>query len=217
MIHWSILHAIIIFLSTLISFASQKLWIVSAAGSLSFLFLIFLNWGRWSKTGPFGIANLVTLARLGVIILIGIVPNLVSAPAITISGFLLLTADGIDGWIAKRLGEASEFGEYFDKETDAFFLLLVCLLALSKGLFGPWILALGLLRYGFVLLRWFVRPGISQERKSNQARFIYTLVMGALLLCFLPISAIQLPLAALATMMLVYSFAGDLRQIVSGE
>ncbi len=79
--------------------------------------------------------------------------------ALTI-GILLL--DGLDGWVARRRAETSLFGAHFDMETDALFVLVVTLrLWLVTG-YGPWVLASGLLRYGYVLSLWLA-PGTGRE------------------------------------------------------
>ncbi len=158
-------------------------------------------------------ANAVTLLRLIGILLLSMVPT----SLITVIGLLLVGADGFDGWIARRLDRRSHFGDYFDKETDAFFLLILCLLAISHGLLAPWILVAGMLRYALVVLRWLVRPEILTARKSQTARVIYIMAMVGLLICFLPLPPIRDPIAGLATLILIYSFAGDFRQVFSPE
>lgn len=70
--------------------------------------------------------------------------------------------DGLDGHFARRQALASRFGARFDMETDAFLLLLLCVAATASGAAGPWVLAIGALRYlfwgaGFVL-PWLARP-----------------------------------------------------------
>ena len=55
--------------------------------------------------------------------------------------------DGIDGWLARRTGMASDFGARFDMETDAALIMVLALLAWQFGKAGVWVLASGLLRY----------------------------------------------------------------------
>ncbi len=109
----------------------------------------------------------------------------------------------------------SEFGEMFDKEIDAFFLLIICMIIIDKDLLGPWILIAGLLRYLFVLLLRWKRPGVQKEIKSNQARLIYIIVMGALLISLLPSDVIRVSLAVGATALITYSFSADFKWIFS--
>lgn len=157
----------------------------------------------------------MTLGRLvgvgALVAMAGSVPPV----AITLFGFLLLAADGIDGWLARRQNQASLFGEYFDKETDAFLLLVVCLLLTSQEYLGPWILIAGLLRYLFVLTGRSIKGGRLNEGKSTRGRTIYIVVMALLFLCFLPFPAFHLPLALVALILLTYSFAGEFWQVIS--
>ena len=62
-----------------------------------------------------------------------------------------LLSDGVDGWAARRSGMASDFGAHFDMEVDALFLLALSLLVHATGKVGLWVIASGVLRYGFVL------------------------------------------------------------------
>ena len=124
-------------------------------------------------------------------------------------GFFLLAADGLDGWLARRNHQDSEFGEYFDKETDAFFLLLLCILAVVYERLGPWILIIGLLRYVFVITVHALRPLVRKEQKTGRARIIYMLTMVSLLAVFLPYSKFCKPLAAALAAGLTLSFAAD--------
>lgn len=63
-----------------------------------------------------------------------------------------LALDGIDGWLARRTGTASEFGARFDMEIDAFFILVLSALVWQLYKTGPWVLAIGAMRYAFSLL-----------------------------------------------------------------
>lgn len=212
---WSVGHAILLVVATLAAAALNRPSIVAMLGTGSLLGLTAFFWNRWTPGGSFGPANLMTLIRLAGIGALVAVAGHVPPAMITPVGFLLLAADGIDGWIARRQNQVSLFGEYFDKETDAFLLLVVCLLLTSQGLVGPWILAGGLLRYLFVLTVRFVKGRGLTEGKSNQGRVIYVVVTGLLFLCFLPFPPFHLPLALMALTLLIYSFAGEFWQIIS--
>ncbi len=106
--------------------------------------------------GRFGLANSVTLVRAGgAAVFAGLVaaPELVAGTAAWLAAgaaALLLALDGVDGWAARRQGLASAFGARFDMETDALTILALSALALALGKAGPWVLALGLMRYAFV-------------------------------------------------------------------
>jgi phosphatidylglycerophosphate synthase len=65
-----------------------------------------------------------------------------------------LSLDFVDGRVARRTGTASALGARFDMEVDAF-LLLVFSVYLTRP-FGAWVLAIGAMRYAFVVAGWLL-------------------------------------------------------------
>lgn len=104
----------------------------------------------------FGPANMVTLSRIVLICLLAALMG-TAAPdedcLWLIAGFatLALALDGVDGWAARRSGLASRFGARFDMEADAFFVLVLSVLAWQWGKVGVWVLLIGAMRYLYVL------------------------------------------------------------------
>lgn len=206
---WSFGHAVLMLWGTAISWVAHTLWVLPFFGAGSFLLLILVARPRWTAAGGFGPANAITAFRLGGVLclpLFFVTFNLMSVTAI---GFVLLVADALDGWLARRRNQSSEFGEYFDKETDAFFLLILCMLAALTQRLWPWILTLGLLRYIFVVIIHLFRPHLLKERRTSRARTVYGLVMVAMLASFLPYPVLYKPLAMMASVGLVLSFMVD--------
>src|SRR5207248_932960 len=80
---------------------------------------------------------------------------------------VVLLLDGLDGQVARRTGTASEFGARFDMEVDAFLILLLCVVV-SRAL-GPWVLAIGLMRYVFVAASWAM-PWLTASLYPSMAR-----------------------------------------------
>jgi len=159
----------------------------------------------WTPGGGFGRANVVTAARLALVLVLPLLPA--DAPLWPIAGGLLvLITDGLDGWLARRYELSSEFGEFFDKETDALFLLVLCLMTVSRGHLPDAVIALGLLRYLFVVALFVIQPTTGKEYRSSWARVIYVITVLALLAAFLPYPALTLPLVAAAAAALFYSF-----------
>ncbi|HEV2781205.1 MAG TPA: CDP-alcohol phosphatidyltransferase family protein [Actinophytocola sp.] len=109
-----------------------------------------------------GPADKVTLARSA---LVGCVTALVAdriQEPVPLVGLTLaaLALDGVDGWVARRTGTSSPLGARFDMEVDAFLLLVLSgCVALQLG---PWVLAIGLMRYAFIaagrMLAWMRTP-----------------------------------------------------------
>ena len=101
-----------------------------------------------------GSANIVTLVRAA---LVALTAALVGEPAsVTIAWLAAVLAsictglDGVDGWLARRTGLASEFGARFDMEVDALLIMSLAGVAWWWEKAGVWILLAGAMRYMFV-------------------------------------------------------------------
>ena len=143
----------------------------------------------------FGLGNGITLAR-----------------AAGAAGFAALALDGVDGWAARREGLASAFGARFDMEVDAFLVLALAAIAFSLGKAGPWVLAIGLMRYAFVLagMLWPVLAApLPRSRRRCGICVVVVAVLGLLLAP--PVAPpVSTGLAALALALVAGSFATDL-------
>ena len=167
----------------------------------------------------FGYANTITAARAALACLAG-------AIALCADGFLrngplvifliglatvALVLDGLDGFLARRFGEVSDFGARFDMETDAFLILVLSLAAVTLNKAGPWVLAIGLMRYAFIAGQWLVPRLKAPLPPSFRRKLICVLQVVALLALMLP--AVTSPLsdaiAALALAALIFSFGAD--------
>lgn len=128
-------------------------------------------------------------------------------------GTLFLLADGMDGTFARRQGTASPFGQRFDLEVDALFVLIAGILLLRAGQLGPWVLTSGLLRYGYLLAgrHW---PALNRPLPPSRRRAVCGVTNAALLTAsFAPILSPDLvqALVALGLALVVGSFAMDSR------
>ncbi len=164
----------------------------------------------------FGIANTITLLRLGIAALFaGLLgptepmPNLAWLLAALAAVALLL--DGVDGWLARRSGTQSAFGARFDMEVDAFFILILAALAWQFDKAGVWVLLSGALRYGFVGLSCWL-PWLNQPLPHCRRRQTVCVIQTAVLaLCLTPplIPPVSTLLAAGALGLLAWSFTVD--------
>ena len=202
LIRWSVYHGAVMLLAALSAATIGYLWPVVLAGSASFAGLMWLNRGQWTRYRMPVYAHLVTLLRLLGVLLLGLFADTMPARLIAGAGLLIFVADGLDGWLARRYGHQSEWGEFLDKETDALFMLILALAACTKGLIGAWIISVGLLRYIFVLAVFVVKTRPVQEQRSGRGWLIAGLVTGALLGCFLPFPVVYTPLALGAALLL---------------
>ena len=177
-----------------------------------FSLLIAWNRGRWTPGGRFGAANVTTLLRLVVVLALPGLPGSEAFPKFALALFAL-ALDGLDGWLARRLGLCSEFGATFDQEVDAAFTLLLGVMLFREGLLGPWILIPGGLRYAFVLFVKFARPPEIKETGTFLGKAICVAVLSTLMLCLLPLPRLRAPLAVAATLVLCGSFALSLQRM----
>lgn len=177
-----------------------------------------LAWRGVALTYPhprLGACNAVTLLRAALMAgLAGaLVPPAPQPWALVGLATMALALDGVDGWLARRSGLQSDFGARFDMEVDAALALVLALLALTLGKAGLWVLLLGGLRYAFVaaalLLPWLNRPlPRAPGRKSVCVIQIATLTALLAPPVAPPVSTLS---AALATLLLVWSFGRDVR------
>lgn len=164
------------------------------------------------RLGP---ANQVTLARLGLTVLL---VGFFGEPQVEISWVALgiatvvLILDGVDGWLARRYDYASAFGARFDMETDALLMLLLAALAWQFDKAGAWVLLSGAMRYAFiaaaVIQPWLRRP----LQPSRRRKAVCVLQIVSLLLALAPF--ITPPwsgsVAAAGLLLLCYSFTIDI-------
>lgn len=163
----------------------------------------------------FGPANGVTSLRLMLTSLVaGLALEGPSAGVSAVAAAVALGAtalDGLDGWLARRTGLASEFGARFDMETDALLILVLAVVAWEHERAGVWIVLAGAMRYLFVLAgygwAWMNAPlPPSQRRKAVCVIQIVGLGLVVSPLLAPPASAV----AAAATLAaLAWSFGAD--------
>lgn len=209
-LRWSYRHAWMMLAATAAFFIEQEFYVYILLSAGSFLVLIFQALGREYRGKFPGAANLVTLARLAGIFAILLLPQRFPPAAIAGGGFLILLADGLDGWLARRREEASLFGEYLDKETDAFLLHSLALLTVYLHRLGPWIVLAGALRYLFVIFLRFYPTPLQKERRWRWGRIIFVTVILALISAFLPLHPFYIAANAAGLGFLCYSFGRDI-------
>jgi phosphatidylglycerophosphate synthase len=112
-----------------------------------------------SGASALGPADRVTLARaalVGGVAALAVVSYHRPVPvrllvALTVVALVL---DAVDGAVARHTGTASPLGARFDMEVDAFLLLALSLYVARP--MGGWVLAIGAMRYAFVVATWLL-------------------------------------------------------------
>jgi phosphatidylglycerophosphate synthase len=176
---------------------------------------------RWPPHQNFGWANRATLLRGCMIIVLVAIACAVAAGAelsvnrlwwYAAAALLALILDGVDGHLARRTNSASEFGARFDMELDALFILGLCLMVLAIGKADAWVLALGLMRYGFVVAAWAM-PWMNQPLPpSFRRKTVCVWQVVALMVAIVPLTPSLLVGVSLATalLLLIWSFSLDI-------
>lgn len=168
----------------------------------------------------FGPANLTTVARgaLAVFLAALLVERVDMRVQYVALGLATLAAitDAVDGWLARRTRMVSAFGARFDMETDALFILILCLWAWHLDKAGAWVIAGGLLRYAFVLAGVLVPRLRDELPESFRRKTIAALQMVALLVVICPFvpAPVSGPIAATALFALSMSFLVDTRWLL---
>jgi phosphatidylglycerophosphate synthase len=190
-----------------------KAGIVSAA-----IGMVAVGWleGRHPHRA-FGAANWVTTLRAVLVALVAALvgePRTVNVAALAVGGAVLASMlDGVDGWVARRSGTASEFGARYDMETDALLILVLSVLAWQHRQAGWWILLAGMMRYGFIAAGYAWSWMNTSLPPSTRRKTVCVLQIVGLAVVVSPMftppwSAV---IAALTLLTLVYSFAVDVQ------
>jgi phosphatidylglycerophosphate synthase len=206
---WSLANASAALLAATVSLVHSQLWPSLATTMVSIACCCGLYAPRGARRA--NLANLVTVARLAALLVV-----LATSPhdgvLVGVTAALVYALDGLDGWLARRLAEASEFGAHLDMETDSHVVLLLSVYLIAAGGFGLWVIGFGALRYVYVLARALAygpdRPNL--ERRSRWGRWVFTLVSVSLALACVPAwTELTRPLLVVALGVLGASFAPD--------
>ena len=126
-------------------------WLAGAAYGLALFALLSRGMDR-SGTTTLSPADRVTLLRAT---LVGAVTALAAerhqhAAALVAIASVALALDWVDGRVARSTGTVSALGARFDMEVDAFLLLVLS--GCAARYLGDWVLAIGLMRYAYVVV-----------------------------------------------------------------
>lgn len=161
-----------------------------------------------------GAANCVTLLRLMLVAVLAATLIGEADPwSVLAIATLVLSMDGIDGWLARRQGLVSRFGGQFDMEVDSLFALMLALAVWLMGHAPMAVLLLGLPRYAFGLAGW-VWPWINRPVPDSFSRKLACVVQIMTLIALLVPQIAMLaavPLISAALGILALSFGRDIR------
>jgi phosphatidylglycerophosphate synthase len=189
-------------------------WLAGIAYTLG-LWAVLTGAARRARADTLGPAGLVTLTRA---VLVGGVTALVvdrlcsgdpPVATLVVIATVALVLDAVDGQVARRSGTASALGARFDMEVDAFLLLVLSVHV--AVLVGPWALAIGAMRYVFVVAGWmlpWMRSALPARYSAKAVAALQGIVLVVVTSEVLPHPlAVALVSAALA--LLAWSFGRD--------
>lgn len=204
---WNRLHAILISLVGVVLYFDGPAWCLSVGALISFAIYVLLHFDLMKTYTPFaGYANWLTATRLGVILCFGLFVNHYDHFTFFCISVLVIAADGLDGFLARKYNTASAFGAFFDMETDAFYVCMMSFLLYQENLLPAWILWAGWLRYGSVLVEMLLGVHGQPSPPNPYARFIAGLLFIALLLPWLVPKSVYLIPVGLALILVTFSF-----------
>jgi phosphatidylglycerophosphate synthase len=150
---WMLWHAVTMTMLTGISIIMGVVLPVIIGMVASMLVLLIWQRQAWLWIKPLGgYANQITLLRFVILIIALVLVNAMHQYLFVALVVFVMIADGIDGYLARRFNQASDFGEIFDTEVDAFLALSLALLISMNHPEAAWVLVGGLMRYAMIIL-----------------------------------------------------------------
>lgn len=151
--NWTLGHALLMIVATIAAVMGNAPFLLIWAVTVSIVFYLGLNYQTWSQMHPVGgYANQVTLIRFVLLLFTLAMQSVLNVYVFVALVVVVMIADGIDGYLARKYDQASAFGEVFDMEVDAFLALSISYLIWLDHHEVWWVLIAGLLRYVFALL-----------------------------------------------------------------
>jgi len=182
---WTFWHALIMLIATSVSMIIDARFLLIWTASVSVGVFIITHYPVWVKIYPAGgYANHVTFGRFALLIVALSMQSLLIPIAFVGLIIMVMIADGIDGYLARKLRQSTRFGEVFDVEVDAFLALSLTLLIWLEHRDCMWVLAAGLLRYGFVIIYRLLGWHDRQRPAMPEAKVIAVIFFISLLIPF---------------------------------
>lgn len=182
---WIFLHSVLNLILGGLSclWGAETLWVIGVSASfLSFLFITFPTY----KHLPFklGYPNLITLFRVGLLLILFTTFSNRSPMELFWFSLIIVAFDGVDGFLARKLDQCTEYGGILDAETDAQLVFFLSYIHYTQGTAGAWILIPGGLRY-LIQLGFFWLPVVDYPPKIYRATvavvFFFSLVFSFIL------------------------------------
>lgn len=185
-LNWNVSHAVIMLFASASSLLFNNVSILILPAFISFIVLGVQHRHFLKSLQPSGgIANHITFFRLVLISTTAIWHTSIVYPLLFVLFSINIVLDVIDGKLARSYNQQSFLGLYFDMETDAFFIAVVCHLLYFTDLVGGWIIVIGVLRYINVFIYILLNIQHYPEPKRKYASYIAGVLFLAVLLPFI--------------------------------
>ena len=206
-LRWNNFHAILFsFLFILYTLLPVR-YPVIIAGGLSFLVYWLLHYEFLRKYSPFaGYANWITLLRIILIILVGVLYKKIPEFALFAIGLSIVCLDGLDGFTARKLKQESEFGAYFDLETDAFYVCVFSIILFEKDMAEYWIIVPGFMRYLYGIVILIIGKKSDDEIRSKYGPLIAGIFFISILSPFILSTKYYYPVLIISSALIMLSF-----------
>ncbi len=206
-VRWNTVHAFLFCCLFVLYAIFPVRYPVIVAGALSFLYYWVIHFDILKRFKPFGgFANWVTLIRLLLILGSGIWYQHIPDFGLIVIGVVFFSMDGLDGWMARKFNQKSEFGAYFDLETDAIYVCVFTIILFEKGLAGFWIIVPGFMRYIYGVLIFMIGKKSDEEISVKYAPQIGALFFMAILSPYILPEKLYHPLLIISSVLLMLSF-----------
>jgi len=214
---WNTAHAFIIIIGMTAALIGFN-YVFPALALASFIWFFLIMKKSIKKLKPFyGPGNWVTFLRLiGLIYLLTFYNDLDSFSIGTLASAIIIL-DAVDGFVARKTNTVSEFGAWFDMETDAFYVALMGVILYQLGLVGYWILIPGFLKYVYSLGIWLFNVSEKQETSSKIGKYIAGFMFISLVLPFFIPKDIATIILIFATIGIVFSFGRSTFFLIIGD
>lgn len=208
---WIRLHAALM-LAALIALGRAGLWWpVLGVSLVTFSWLLIIHTPALRQLRPYGgYANRVTLARWALLLYAAYSYPQWTDYIVFLLFLTVIISDGIDGYLARRHQQSTDFGGLLDVETDALMSALLAGIHYQEGIAGWWILLAGGMRYGYVWLLYLLGWGNHKGTDNPNARWIGATFISVLMGPFVVPAWLSVPALMIGSLLVTYSFGHSL-------
>jgi phosphatidylglycerophosphate synthase len=214
----NLLHSYLLLASFSLDLYLGKFFFVPFIASFSFGLFLVGHGKLLVSIKPFGgFANWVTLIRLfGVFWIIGCYSE-TTFFSVGLIALGIVILDGLDGYLARKTKTATEFGAFFDMETDAFFCASMSFVIYQLHPEYWFVLIPGFLRYFYVVLIKLIGVHGRKERGHKLGKWFAVLFFISLISPFVVPEPASVKLLGVSSVFIVYSFSYSFWYLIRSE